>query len=42
MTQIQFPNNTIIDFEDASEEDVMGRVSFLQENNPELFEERKR
>ena len=39
MTQIQFPNNTIIDFEDASEEEVMGRVSFLQENNPELFEE---
>ena len=40
MTQLSLPNGTVIDFEDASEDQIGQALSKLKESQPELFEER--
>ena len=40
MTQLSLPNGTVIDFEDASEDQIGQALSKLKEAQPELFEER--
>mgnify|MGYP004446970753 CR=1 FL=1 len=39
MTQIEFPSGDVIDFEDASEDQIKQSVTVLRQKNPELFEE---
>ena len=39
MTEIQFPSGQIIDFEDATEDQIKQSVTVLRQKNPELFEQ---
>ena len=40
MTQLALPNGTVLDFEDASQDQIGQALSKLKESQPELFEER--
>ena len=39
MTEIQFPSGQIINFEDATEDQIKQSVTVLRQKNPELFEQ---
>ena len=41
MTQIQFPNNQIIDFGDDSREEILSKIDGLQQSDPQLFKKSK-
>jgi hypothetical protein len=39
MTQLALPNGTVLDFEDASQDQISQALSELKESQPEFFEE---
>lgn len=41
MTQISLPSGLVIDFEDASQEDIEESLDIIREEQPELFQEKQ-